>query len=69
MIPAEDSPSRLFARLFVNESAAEQAAQQDRLQHGRTIMDLVNEDAKSLARSLGAGDRERLDTYLSSVRD
>jgi hypothetical protein len=69
MIPAEDSPSRLFARLFVNDSPAEQAAQQERLQHGRTIMDLVNEDAKSLSRSLGAGDRERLDSYLSSVRD
>ncbi len=69
MIPAEQSPSKLFSRLFIDDSPAEQALQQERVRHGRTIMDLVNEDAKSLSRSLGAGDRERLDTYLSSVRD
>ncbi len=69
MIPAEDSPSRLFARLFIDDSPDEQRRQAERVRHGRTIMDLVNEDAKQLSRTLGAGDRERLDTYLSSVRD
>jgi hypothetical protein len=69
MVPAEDSPSRLFSRLFIDDSPHEQAQQEERVRHGRTIMDLVNEDAKSLSRSLGAGDRERLDTYLASVRD
>ena len=69
MIPAEASPAQLFARLFVDDSPAEQAKQSERLRHGRTIMDLVNDDAKRLSRELGAGDRERLDTYVSSVRD
>ena len=32
-------------------------------------MDLVGEDAKSLSRDLGAGDKLRLDSYFSSVRD
>jgi hypothetical protein len=69
MIPAEESPSRLFAKMFINESATEKAAHEERVRHGRTIMDLVNDDAKSLSRTLGPGDRDRLDAYLSSVRD
>ena len=32
-------------------------------------MDLVADDSRSLERSLGAGDRGRLDAYLTSVRD
>ena len=32
-------------------------------------MDLVGEDARSLQRELGAGDRDRLDAYFTSVRD
>jgi hypothetical protein len=32
-------------------------------------MDLVADDSRSLERSLGVGDRGRLDAYLTSVRD
>jgi len=32
-------------------------------------MDLVGEDAKSLQRELGVGDRDRLDAYFTSVRE
>ena len=69
MIPAEDSPSKLFTRLFVNDSAAVQQQQVERAKRGRSIMDLVAEDARSLQRELGAGDRDRLDSYFTSVRD
>ena len=69
MIPPEDSPSRMFARLFVNRSPRERQVQADRIRQGRSIMDLVGEDAKSLSRDLGAGDRDRLDSYFTSVRD
>lgn len=69
MIPAEDSPARLFTRLFINDSPAEQARQKHRAQEGQSIMDLVAEDARSLQRTLGAGDRDRLDAYFTSVRE
>ena len=69
MIPPEDSPSRIFARLFVNHSSAERKLQADRVRQGRSIMDLVGEDAKSLSREVGLGDRDRLDSYFTSVRD
>jgi hypothetical protein len=69
MIPAEDSPSRLFTRLFVNDSPAEKKQHAERARQGQSIMDLVADDAKSLERQLGAGDRDRLDAYFTSVRD
>jgi hypothetical protein len=69
MIPAEDSPARLFSKLFVNDSAAARETQADRLRHGRSIMDLVLDDAKRLTRQVGPGDQRRLDAYFSSVRD
>ncbi len=69
MVPAEDSPARLFARLFVDDSSAQRKLQAERVQQGRSIMDLVADDAKTLQRELGSGDRERLDAYTTSVRD
>lgn len=69
MIPPEDSPSRLFSRLFINDSQRERAKQSARVRQGRSIMDMVSEDAKSLSRELGVGDREKLDAYFTSVRD
>lgn len=69
MIPAEDSPARLFTRLFVADSPEEQKRQAERARQGQSIMDLVADDTKALERELGAGDRSRLDAYLTSVRD
>ncbi len=69
MIPAEDSPSRLFTQLFIDDSPQEQQRQAQRIREGRSIMDLVLDDSKRLARTLGQGDQSRLDEYLTSVRD
>ncbi|MDA1233104.1 MAG: DUF1552 domain-containing protein, partial [Planctomycetota bacterium] len=67
MIPAESSPARLFTRLFVDDSPEEQKRQAQRAKEGRSIMDLVADDATALKRQLGAGDKERLDAYFTSV--
>ena len=69
MIPAESSPARLFSRLFVNDSPAEREQHAARARQGRSIMDIVAEDARALQRELGAGDRDRLDAYFTSVRE
>ncbi|MCG8652700.1 MAG: DUF1552 domain-containing protein [Pirellulales bacterium] len=68
MIPPEDRASRLFARLFVDDSPRERKKQTQRVRQGRSIMDLVSEDARSLQRELGTGDRDRLDAFFTSVR-
>jgi len=69
MIPAEESPARLFTRLFVDDSVKERAEQARRARQGRSIMDLVADDARALQRQLGAGDRDRLDAYFTGVRE
>lgn len=69
MIPAQSSPARLFMQLFVDDSPAERAHQARRIVEGRSIMDLVADDARSLQRNLGHSDKDRLDAYFTSVRD
>lgn len=68
MIPPLTSPSKLFAELFINESLSERKKHAARVRQGRSIMDVVADDAKSLQRTLGSGDRDRLDAYFTSVR-
>ena len=69
MISAETSPRRLFADLFIDQSKAERQKQAARIRSGRSIMDLVREDAKRLSREVGPGDSQRLDEYFTSVRE
>lgn len=69
MIPAEDSPSRLFARLFVEDSPEERERRRLRAREGRSVLDLVADDTRRLKTELGAGDKDRLDAYFTSVRD
>lgn len=69
MIPAENSAMKLFTRLFVNDTAAEQERQAELIRSGRSVMDVVGVEAKSLQRELGAGDRDKLDAWFTSVRE
>ena len=69
MIPAEQSPSRVFNQLFIPDTPREKARQVERLKQGRSIMDVVAADAKRVEKTLGSGDREKLDQYFTSVRN
>ena len=68
-IPAENSPSRLFGRLFLDGSPDEVEAQVRRLQDNQSILDDVRAQAAALRSDLGGGDRDKLDEYLTSVRE
>lgn len=68
LIAADNSPSRVFARLFLEGKAEDVQEQIRRLEDGRSILDDVSDQAKSLRSGLGGEDRDRLDEYLSSVR-
>jgi hypothetical protein len=69
MINAESRPSRLFARLFLDGTPAEVRQQVQKLREGQSIMDTVQDEVQSFTRRMGAGDREKLDEYFSSVRE
>lgn len=69
MVPAVSSPSAVFDQLFANGTRAEREKQAVLVREGRSIMDLVEEDAKRLQKELGQSDRDRLDQFFSSVRN
>jgi BMFP domain-containing protein YqiC len=69
MIPCEEKASDVFKRLFVQGSPAEVEAQMRKLAQGQSILDAVAGQARSLQRSVGARDRDRLDQYFTSVRE
>ncbi len=69
MIPSEKSPGEIFKRLFVQGTASEVEAQVSRLREGRSILDTVADRARSLEKTLGSKDRDKLDQYFTSVRE
>jgi hypothetical protein len=68
-VPADQSPSRVFTRLFLNGGPGEVEAQVRQLREGRSILDDVSGQAKKLQAGVGAGDRDKLDEYFTSVRE
>ena len=68
-IPPETRPSRLFAQLFLEGTEAEKQAQVRRVKDGQSIMDLVREQTKQVARAVGREDQQTLQQYLTSVRE
>ncbi len=68
-LPAMSSPSKLYQQLFAQGTEQEIAEQVKQLDKGKSVLDVVQGDAKALEKSLGHRDREKLDEYLSSVRD
>ncbi len=69
MIPAESRPSHVFAKLFLDGTPAEVKQQVQKLREGRSIMDTVQDEARSFASRVGTADREKLDEYFTSVRE
>ena len=68
-IPAENSPKRLFQKLFVQGKPDEVAATVESLRQGRSMMDFLSEETVRLNRTLSKDDQSRLDQYLTSVRE
>jgi hypothetical protein len=69
LVPADTSPARVFAKLFLDGKPDEVKAQVTRLEDGRSILDDVRAEARALRSGLGTDDRDRLDEYITSVRE
>ena len=68
-IPSENSPLRMFKKLFVNGSDYHVKMQMKELIRGKSILDAVSEPAAKLNSKLGGKDKEKLDEYLTSIRE
>jgi len=66
----EPNPRLVFERLFGAGAPAERAANlKRRHQEQRSILDFVLEDANAVERKLNGRDQQKLDQYLTSVRE
>ncbi len=66
----EINPAAIFDRLFTGENVAGAAKNKSqKIEHRKSILDFVQEDAKDLQRKLGAADQRKLDEYLYAIRD
>jgi hypothetical protein len=65
-LPKEVNPKSVFDRLFGGGSAAERAKTRAQRQ---SVIDVVREDYKDLSGRVGRSDQQKLDEYISSVRD
>src|SRR5262249_53834860 len=68
-VPPLPTPRELFHKLVVTDGAKDRDRAADRLRLQGSILDTVRGDAKALDRRLAQRDREKLDEYLTSVRD
>ena len=68
-VPAEWNPHEVFQRLFTGPTAADKAAAAARFQQRKSLLDSVVAQTKSLHATLGVADRERLDEYLTQLRE
>ncbi len=65
----EPNPRIVFEKLFGGGSGADRLANlRQRLERRKSVLDFVLEDARSLNRDLGHNDRDKLDEYLSGIR-
>jgi hypothetical protein len=69
MIPAMQDPKKLFAKLFIDDSPEAKRREAELVRGGQSVMDIVGAEAKALQREVGAGDREKLDAWFTSVRE
>lgn len=68
-VPPITGPAQLFERLFVSDSQERQARQKQDNHVQASILDSVLEDANRLSRQVNKEDKDKLDEYLTSVRD
>jgi hypothetical protein len=68
-VPPINNPATLFRGLFVNSPQGVREAERTRLKHRASVLDALRDSASALNRTLNAADRDKLDQYLTSVRD
>ena len=68
MLPADNKPSAVFAKLFLAGSPQDLRRTREHLADGRSILDEVAEQTKSLKKQTSSPDRHQLDEYFAAIR-
>jgi hypothetical protein len=68
-LPVTVNPRETFERLFGDGDSLDAKSRLAQLRRQASILDFVSQDAKRMSGKLGAADRQKLDEYMTSVRD
>lgn len=68
-VPPVTGPAQLFDKLFVSDSKERQARRAEENHVQASILDSVMDEANRLSRQVNQEDKDKLDEYLTSVRD
>ena len=68
-VPETGSPDEIFRKLFVNDSEAASKVIGKDLNDQGSILDLVRGNAKSVLNKASKNDKEKVDEYLTAIRD
>jgi hypothetical protein len=68
-VPPITNPAELFEKLFVGDSKDRQARRKQENRVQASILDSVREEANRLSRQVNKEDKDKLNEYLTSVRD
>ena len=69
-LPPEANPRSVFERLFGSvDPTIDAATRARRARYRRSLLDMTREETRSLALTLGASDRRKIDEYLDSIRE
>lgn len=68
-LPAESRATQVFRKLFIAGTAEEEARELQRVKDGQSILDDVGDQIKAINRRVSSNDRDRLDLFLTSVRE
>jgi hypothetical protein len=68
-VPPIGHVSRVFKMLFLDDPAETAAARGADYEEQGSILDAVNERARSTSRSVSSRDRQKLDQYLTAIRE
>ncbi|MCE9531943.1 MAG: DUF1552 domain-containing protein [Planctomycetes bacterium] len=68
-IPHEGDPATVFRRMFIEGTPDEVRREMNRLQQGKSILDDLRGQLKTLSQGLGNGDRLRIEVLTNSIRE
>jgi hypothetical protein len=68
-VPSSQHPDRMFRNLFIAGTPQEEARELRRIREGQSILDEVGGQIRSLNDKASVDDRERLDLFLTSLRE
>jgi hypothetical protein len=68
-LPITVNPREVFERMFGDGDLADAATRRRQLLRQASLLDFVAEDARRFSSALGARDKQKLDEYMTAVRD